>query len=76
MIYKSNNDLKNVLKKELIDLNMSQADLANKLNISRQQLNNLFNKVNFSFADMYKICNAIGYDLEVNIKKQESSIPD
>jgi DNA-binding Xre family transcriptional regulator len=70
MLYNSNDDLKKELRKILIDENLSLTDVADKLEISRQQLNNLFLKTNFSFNDMHKICNAIGYKLEINILKE------
>lgn len=71
MIYNNNTDLKKELKKILIDENLSLTKVAETMGISRQQLNNLFSKTNFSFDDMNKICNSIGYKLEINIKKAE-----
>jgi DNA-binding Xre family transcriptional regulator len=70
MIYTCNDDLKKELKKLLIDEELSLTDVADKLKISRQQLNNIFLKTNFSFNDMQKICDAIGYKLEINILKE------
>lgn len=70
MIYLCNDDLKKELKKILIDENMTLTDIADKLGISRQQLNNLFLKTNFSFNDMHKICNTIGYNLDINFIKE------
>lgn len=74
MIYKSNEDIKKEIKKILLDLDMTQTDVAKMLNMSRQQFNNTFNKANLSFDDINKICNAIGYNLEINIVKNESKL--
>lgn len=71
MVYNSNDDLKKELKKILIDEDSSFSKIADKMGISRQQLNNLFSKANFSFTDMNKICEAIGYKLEINIVKED-----
>lgn len=71
MIYKKNEDLKNEIKKILKKENLTFTDVANKLNISRQQLNNYFNKKNFSFKDLKNICDVINYKIIIEIKKIE-----
>lgn len=72
MIYNGNNaDIKKELRKLLIEENISLADIARHLNISRNQLNNYFNKVNFSFTDLYKMLQTIGYDLEIDFIKKD-----
>lgn len=71
MIYQGDNKLiKTEYKKLLLDEDITLTDIANRLNISKSQLNNIFNKVNLSFTDIYKMLNAAGYDLEINFKKK------
>lgn len=72
MIYKGNNkELKKEFQKILINKEITQTDVANRLNISNKQLGNYFNKVNFSFNDLYKMCDAINCRLEINIIDNE-----
>lgn len=70
MIYNGDNkQLKVEFKKILLDEDITQTEIADKLNISKNQLNNTFNKVNLSFNDIYKMLNAAGYELEINFVK-------
>lgn len=74
MIYQGDNKLiKTEYKKLLLDEDITLTDIAAKLNISKSQLNNIFNKVNLSFADIYKMLTAAGYDLEINFKKKSTN---
>ncbi len=67
MIYTNVSKLRDELKKLLIDCGMTQRQIAERLNISPQQLSNLFNKKNFSLDDAKKIADALGATLEINI---------
>lgn len=67
MVYTSVSKLRDELKKLLIDCGMTQRQIAERLNISPQQLSNLFGKKNFSLDDAKKIADALGATLEVNI---------
>ena len=72
MIYNGDNtEIKKELRKILLDENIPLSEIANRLNISRMQLNHLFNKVNFSFTDLYKMLQSIGYDLEIDFIKKD-----
>lgn len=48
-----------------------KVDVAKKLGIHKQTLNNMFKKTNFSLDDANKILNAIGYKLDTKIKITE-----
>ena len=67
MIYTNVLKLRDELKKLLIDCGMTQRQIAERLNISPQQLSNLFSKKHFSLDDAKKIADALGATLEVNI---------
>ena len=71
MIYKDNNQLKNEFKKFLIDNNISQREIAKKMEISPQGLSNLLNKKNLSFNDIAKLLNVIDYDLHFEFKDKQ-----
>ena len=72
MIYNGDHaEIKKELRKILLDENIPLSEIANRLNISRMQLNHLFNKVNFSFTDLYKMLQSIGYDLEIDFIKKD-----
>lgn len=67
MVYTDVSKLRDELKKLLIDCGITQRQIAERLNISPQQLSNLFGKKNFSLDDAKKIADALGATLEVNI---------
>lgn len=72
MIYNGDNaEIKKELRKLLLDEGLTLSEIANRLNIGRNQLNHLFNKVNFSFTDLYKMLQSIGYDLKIDFIKKD-----
>lgn len=71
MLYNGDNkQIKNEIKKLIIDENITFTEISEKLNISKNQLNNTFNKVNLSFNDIYKIMNVIGYKIQIEFIKE------
>lgn len=71
MLYNGDNkQIKNEIKKLIIDENITFTEISEKLNISKNQLNNTFNKVNLSFNDIYKIMDAIGYKMQIEFIKE------
>lgn len=69
--YNNNIELKKELKKIVIENNVTQKEVAEKLGMLPQTYNTLINKKNFSFSDMKRICNALGYDLYIDFIKKE-----
>lgn len=70
MLYENNEKLVIELKKLFLDGNISQRDISKSLEISPQAFQNLLNKKQLSFADMKRILNCIGYELDVSFTKQ------
>ena len=70
MIYSTVLKFRDELKKILIDNGITQRQLAEKLNISPQQLTNLFSKKNFSFEDAKKIADALNMWLCIDLVKK------
>lgn len=71
MLYNGDNkQIKNEIKKLIIDENITFTEISEKLNISKNQLNNTFNKVNLSFNDIYKIMDVIGYKIQIEFIKE------
>lgn len=68
--YKDNKQIKIEYKKVLLDENMKMVDIADKLGIVPQQLNNKFNNNRIAFNDLALWLDVIGYDLEINFKKR------
>ncbi len=64
---------------KLVDFYISQSGvkkqfIADKLNVKRQQIDNLLNKRNFSVDDANKLLNIIGYEIDsISIKKIEKN---
>lgn len=65
--YIDNAELKKEIKKTIIDNNYTQKEIADRLGMLPQTYNTLINKKNFSFADMQRICDAMGCDLYIDI---------
>lgn len=70
-IYTDNDNLKDEIKKKIIDCKTSNKEIADKLEMSPQTYQHLINKKQFSFADMKRICDAMDCDLVVDIVKRE-----
>lgn len=70
MIYKDNKQLKIEFKKVLLDEGLRMADVARRLDIVPQQLNNKFNNTRIGFADLAQWLDVVGYDLEITFKKK------
>ena len=51
------------IKNRLKDIGMSQIELAQKIGITRQNLNNKLSRYNFTAKELDKICKAIGLKL-------------
>lgn len=71
MIYSGDNkQIKIEFKKILLDENITLTEIAERMEISKNQLNNTFNKINLSFNDVYKMASAAGYELQVDFIKK------
>lgn len=65
-IYEDNNQLKNELKKLVIDSGMTQKEVAEKMEVKPQQYTNIVNKENLAFRDVKRIAIACGYELQID----------
>lgn len=70
--YVDNAQIKKEIDKLLIDCGISKADIAERLGVSRQRVNNILNKRNLSFSDIAMILQAIGYDVCIEFKAETS----
>lgn len=68
-VYRDNEQLLIELKKLMLETQITQREIATKLNIKPQGLTKLLNKKNFSFEDAQKILAVMGYDLIVDFKE-------
>lgn len=73
MIYKDNEQLKKHIDKTLIDIGISKVELSKRMNCKPQQLNNILNKKNLSFADVARICDALNCTLNIDIVQNKDS---
>lgn len=72
MFYNGDNKLlKNEFKKLIIDEQITFTEISERLNISKNQLNNTFNKVNLSFNDIHKMLDCMGYKMQIEFIKEE-----
>lgn len=66
--YIDNKTVRKEIDKLLIDIGISKAELARKMECKPQQLNNILNKRNFALSDLQRIYSALGYDLYIDIQ--------
>lgn len=71
--YKNNEQIIIEIKKLMLEKQISQREIAERLNIKPQGLTKLFNKKNFGFEDAQKILSAIGYDLIINFQQSSTT---
>lgn len=62
----------NIIRKLLIDRNLNQIYLSEKLGTSVQNLNKKLKRGNFDTDDFFKMLNILGYDIEIVEKKQSN----
>lgn len=59
------------IKKILLEKNISQKEVAEKLNIKPQGFTKLLNKKNFGFSDAKKILDVLGYSLMIDMQERK-----
>lgn len=67
-IYSNNKQLKDEYRKLLIDKGLTMTDIATKLNIVPQQLQNKFNNKRIAFSDLAEWLDLVGYELVIDFK--------
>lgn len=72
MIYKNNRQLVNAVKKLMLDENVKQVNLSEKIGCSKQRVAQIFNKKNLSFNDIKILLEAMQYDLVIEFKTSEN----
>lgn len=66
----TNKDLANIVNNTIINSGVTKIHIAKKLGVSRQQIDNLLSKKNFSLDDAEKLLNPIGFTIDsLSIKK-------
>ena len=70
--YVENEQLKNKIKKILIDCNVTNKEVAERMGITPQTYQHLINKKQFSFSDMKRIANAAGFRLIIDLVPVEN----
>lgn len=61
-----------ILKKLLIDEEITQGELADKIETTQQNLSKKFKNNSFYVRDLEKISEALGYELKIEFIKKES----
>lgn len=70
-IYTDNEQMKKEIKKIIINNDMTQKEVADRMGCKPQQFGNIINKENFAFRDMKRICDAIDCDLVIDFVKRK-----
>lgn len=66
----TNKDLANLVNKTIKDNGINKTYISNKLGVTRQSIDNIMSKKNFSIDDANRILNIIGFEIDsVSIKK-------
>lgn len=71
VFYKDNEQIVIEIKKLMLENQISQREIAEKLDIKPQGLTKILSKKNFGFEDAQKILGAMGYQLIVDFCKSE-----
>lgn len=75
VVYQNNEQIIIEIKKLMLENNISQREIAEKLNITPQGLTKLLNKKNFGFEDANKILNAMGHVLVIGLEGTKKNLP-
>ena len=68
----TNKDLSKLVNQTIKNNGINKTFISDKLGVTRQQIDNLLNKKQFSIDDANKILNIIGYEIDnISIKKLE-----
>lgn len=71
-LYRDNKQVRDELKKMLIDKNISMVQVAGKLEILPQQLNNRLNNKRVALSDLQSWLDAAGCDLKITFVDRET----
>lgn len=72
-VYTDNKQVKNEFKKIVIDENITMSEVANRLRIVPQQLNNKFNNSRLALSDLNEWLHCIGYELHIDFVSVEQN---
>lgn len=67
--YQDHKQIVTEIKKLMLEINVSQRTIAERMEITPQGLTKLLNKKNFGFEDANKILKAMGYTLVIDFEK-------
>lgn len=71
MIYKNTNQFVADYRQYLDDNGITNTHVARQMGISPQQLQNVFKKKELTVTDLVNLCNAIGYNCNIDIRRKE-----
>lgn len=71
MEYKNTSQFISDYRDYLQDNGITNTHIAKKMDISPQQLQNVFKKKELTVIDLCKLCNAIGYSCNISITRKE-----
>ena len=67
--YENNEQLKKQIERLTADMNITKPELAKRMGITAAQLNTLLNKKNLTMTDLKKICDALGCEIYIEIRR-------
>ena len=74
MVYKNNEEVKEIIKKIMEREKVTYKDLAKRLDTSQQNIYSIINKKQLKLDDILMVCNALGYTFDIKISKNNISI--
>lgn len=63
-------DINKIIKKLLVDEDMTQGELASKIETTQQNLSKKFKNDSFYVKDLIKIAESLGYELKIEFIKK------
>lgn len=71
MNYKNTSELMTAIKASMVYDHVSQKELAIRMNLTPSAISNRLNRDQITFDKILEICDALNYDLDIEIKKRQ-----
>lgn len=65
--YNNNEDMRTIIDEVFSYNGLKKNFISNQMGLTSQAFNSLLNKKNINLNDLKKICDIVGYDIEINL---------
>lgn len=68
---KNTSELLDAIKANMVYDHISQKELASRMDVTQSAISNKFKRNQITFDKILEVCDALGYDLDVELKKRQ-----